>query len=715
MSSQVLTDISEEGRIAREQGTRLLGLDQPLSALECFDRALALNPNDIGALTSRGLALFALQRPAEAIESYDRALRIKPELAGALTNRSNALRRLQRLDEALRDLDQALRIRPAFPEALNNRGTVLRDLGRLEEAVASFDEALALRPDFPMALSNRGNALLDLKQPRAALTSFERALQLIPQDGEALFGRASARLQLQEKLDEAIVDFDRAAERGIERPETLVGKAAALAMLRRHRAAAACLSELLTLAPHRDYARGSWLHSRLQVCDWEGLPAEVQELTELVRQGRRATHPQSLLSLTDSPELQLACSRVFVADKFPPQAAPMVSTVRQRDGGQERIRVAYLSADFRDHPVSYLLVGALERHDRGRFEVIGISLRRSEGRPFEGRVRAAFDRFIEVTDRSDLEVAQLLRELQVDIAVDLMGLTEGLRLGILAHRAAPVQVTYLGYAGTLGGAPYVDYLLADAVVIPPGQEWGYGEQVVRLPHCYLPNDDRRERGVTPSRTQAGLPDRGFVFCAFTSSYKINALVFASWMRLLREVPGSVLWLREMGADAQLSLCREAQRQGVAAERLIYAPHVASMAEHLGRHALADLYLDTFPYNAHSTACDALWAAVPVLTCAGRSFASRVAASALKAVGLPELITSNLREYEGKALELAHDPQKLQALRDRLMENRSREPLFDTARFTRHLETAYEEMHRRAVRGEAPRSFTVEPSAATGDR
>ncbi len=700
-------DAAEEARMLRKQGNRLLQLGQPRAALECFDRALACDPHDASALNDRGNALQDLQRPDEALACYDRALEIKPELAAAFTNRGNALRTLQRFDEALSSLDAALRLKPAFPEALNNRANVLRDLGRLEEAVAGFEAALSLRPEFAMAHCNRGNALLDLGRPREALASFDAALRSAPDDGEALFGRASALLQLQQRLEAAIADFDKAAERGIDRVETLVGKAAALAELQRHAAAAACFSELLAIAPGREYARGSLMHSRLQTCDWANLPALIQELNDLVRTARRATHPQSLLSLTDSPELQQVCARVFAEHKYPQRESPGSWVPRAAGRLDGRIRIAYVSADFCDHPVSYLLVGALERHDRERFEVIGVSLRAGQGGAFEQRVRGAFDRFIDATELGDLQVAGLLRDLRVDIAVDLMGFTQGLRLGIFAHRAAPVQVTYLGYAGTLG-APYMDYVLADEVVIPRGEERWYSEQVVRLPDCYLPNDDRREIGARPTPAQAGLPQSGLVFCAFTNAYKINPPVFEVWMRLLREVAGSVLWLREMGAEARSNLQREAHQRGVARDRLVFAPHVATMAEHLGRHTLADLFLDTLPYNAHSTTCDALWAGVPVLTCAGRSFAARVAASALTAVGLPELITHSLAEYERKALELAHDPRQLQVLRARLAKNRTRSALFDTALFCRHLEAAYRGMHERAMRGETPAGFAVEP-------
>jgi predicted O-linked N-acetylglucosamine transferase (SPINDLY family) len=294
-----------------------------------------------------------------------------------------------------------------------------------------------------------------------------------------------------------------------------------------------------------------------------------------------------------------------------------------------------------------------------------------------------------------------------------MGFTQGMRLGIFAHRCAPVQVNYLGYAGT-SGAPYMDYLLADERVIPAAQEDHYAERVVRLPDCYLPNDDRREIGAVPTRVAAGLPEDAFVFCAFTSAHKINPTVFDIWMRLLKAVPGSVLWLRSTAAEALRNLQKEAQARGVEPRRLVFAPHVPSMAAHLARHSLADLYLDTLPYNAHSTTCDALWSGVPVLTCKGASFASRVAASALTAVGLPELITESLLEYERKALELTLEPQLLQGLRQKLARQRVGSPLFDTARYRRHLESAYRAMHERALRGEAPVGFDVMPAVAASD-
>jgi predicted O-linked N-acetylglucosamine transferase (SPINDLY family) len=643
--------------------------------------------DDARTLNDRGNALLGMQRFEEALTSYNQALSLRPESSAALTNRSNALRALGRLQEALQDLDAALKIRPAFPEALNNRGNVLRDMRRLREALASFDAALALRPEFILAQCNRGHTLLDLKRHPEALECFDAVLARVPDDGEALFGRAVALLNLRQRLEEAVAGFDRAASCGLDRVETLVGKSAALAQLKRHGEAAICLSEVVAMAPERDYVLGSLAYSRLQSLDWTDYGTLVATLRRSLSSGRKVTYPLSLLPVLDSPELSLDSARIYIADQYPADESPGPWVRHSRSASQRRIRIAYVSGDFRDHPVSHLLVGVLEKHDRARFEVVGVQLRAGDADEIGYRIAAAFDRAINATTLSDRETAELLRELEVDVAVDLMGFTDGSRPGIFARRSAPVQVSYLGYPGTLG-APYMDYLLADEVVIPPDQERWYTEKVICLPNCFLPNDDQRPIAVAPSREEAGLPAQGLVFCAFTNAYKINPPVFDIWMRLLRQVPHSVLWLRAMGPEARTNLIREAASREVEAQRLVFAPHVASMAEHLGRHQLADLYLDTLPYNAHSTACDALWAGVPVLTCTGRTFAARVATSVLTAVGLPELITRDLQEYESRALQLAGEPERLKELRLRLAQHRERSPLFDTGAYCKHLEDAY---------------------------
>jgi len=321
------------------------------------------------------------------------------------------------------------------------------------------------------------------------------------------------------------------------------------------------------------------------------------------------------------------------------------------------------------------------------------------------------DRFVDVRGATDPAVAQLLRDLDVDIAVDLMGHTAGGRAGIFAYRGAPVQVNYLGYPGTMG-APFIDYIIADPFLVPAGSERFYSEQVVRLPDCYQPNDTKRRIGErTPTRAELGLPARGLVFCSFNNSFKINPPMFDVWMRLLREVEGSVLWLLETSGVVKGNLRREAEARGVSGERLLFAPRVA-LEEHLARHRAADLFLDTLPYNAHTTASDALWAGLPVLTCAGRSFAARVAGSLVHAVGLPELVTASLAEYEALALALARGPARLAELRGRLERNRLTAPLFDIERYRRHLEAAYETMWERHLRGEAPQAFNVAPSSSS---
>jgi predicted O-linked N-acetylglucosamine transferase (SPINDLY family) len=372
--------------------------------------------------------------------------------------------------------------------------------------------------------------------------------------------------------------------------------------------------------------------------------------------------------------------------------------------------VAYVTANLAEHPVSYLMNGVFEAHDDERFETIAVALQPAEESPAGRRAAAAFSRLVDVSGHSDAEAAALLRELEVDIAVDLMGYTKEARPGIFAHRAAPVQVNYLGYPGTMG-APFMDYIIADRVVIPDGQHHGYSEQVIRLPGCLLPNDRQRQLGVRPTRAQAGLPGSGIALCAFAKAYKIAPPMWELWMRLLRGAPQAFLWLGDMGSASALNLEREAQARGIAARQLVFAARMTTTTEHLGRLALADLCLDTVPYNGHSTTCDALWAGVPVMTCAAGSFAGRVAASALGAAGLPELVAATLPDYERRALELIHTPERLAELKQRLLSSRLDTPLFDTTRYCRQLEAAYLRMWQLAVRGEPPRGFDVEPGAS----
>lgn len=703
-----MTEIPTPAARARElrrEARALLNQGDAGDALACLDRALLANPDDALTLCDRGLALAAMHDFASAMSAYDCALLLQPDLVAALINRGQLRAQLGSHAAALSDLDAALRLRADSAEALLNRGNVLCELGRHDDALASFDQALAAQPRLTLAYGNRAKLLLDAGRLDEALAGFERALEIDPEDGEALFGHASALLRLDTRLEEAAEQFARAACRGVPPQEAQIARAAAFARLQRHREASECLIELLATAPTWEYALGGLVHSLQQAAAWDELSARIAQLAQALSRGEKVSFPYPLLSSLDDPELQLRCARSVTADKFVPVEPPLPSAI-SRPHRQGPIRVAYLSADFREHPVAHLFAGVLERHERREFELIGVSIRPPEDQPIARRLRSAFDHFIDVSVRTDREAAAMLRSLDIDIAVDLAGYTEGMRLGILAHRVAPVQVNYLGYAGTLG-APYMDYLIADDIVVPEGAERWYSEKVARLPGCYLPNDNRREIGAVPTRAAAGLPESGLVLCAFTSAYKILPEIFAVWMRLLQAVPEAVLWLRSMGPAVDAQLRREARGQGVNPVRLIHAPRVPRIEEHLARQALADLYLDTMPYNAHSTACEALWAGVPVLTCAGRSFCSRVAASALMSAGLPELITHGLDEYEARARELLCGNRRgLAVLRARCETARLHSALFDTATYTRHLEAAYRHMWTRSRRALPPESFRV---------
>ncbi len=691
----------------RRQGAQLAREGQPEAGLKSIEQALLLTPSDPVSWCEQGNVLQELGRIPEALASYEAALKLRPDYVAALLNRSNALRTLGRLAEALVDLNAVLAAQPDLPEGLNNRGNVLRELKQFDEALADFTAALALRPAFVVALTNRGKVLLDLMRVTEALKDFAVALQLEPDFGEALFGHASARLRLGLDLELAVAQFELAARCGIDRVETLEGQAAAYAVLERHPQAAACVAALLRLAPDRNYGLGALLYFRLRSADWTDFAPLAGELCARISAGARAANPHVLQSLTDSCALHATCARNVAAVEFPARSPPAECAPYGSVQVSERIKVAYVSGDFGEHPVAHLLAGVIEHHDRRQFDTLAVALRPGGGGVMAQRLRAAFGAWLDVTELRDAQIAAQLRALRVDIAIDLSGYTEGMRLGAFAHRAAPVQASYLGYAGTTGTA-YMDYLIADSVVIPRGAEAGYVERVVRLPHCYLPYDDRNALGRIPDRSEAGLPPRGFVFCAFTSVHKINPALFDVWMRLLGATPDSVLWLRAMPEAVSAKLRAEAAERGIDAARLVIAPRIGATAEHLARHALADLFLDTFPYNAHSTACDSLWAGVPVLTVAGEGFASRVAASALTALKMPELIVRSLPEYESLALRIAGDASLLGQLRERLRTQRGRSPLFNTQDYTRHLEQAYRIMHERAVRGAAAAAFDVVP-------
>jgi predicted O-linked N-acetylglucosamine transferase (SPINDLY family) len=527
------------------------------------------------------------------------------------------------------------------------------------------------------------------------------ALLVNPMSADALFLRSYALGQLG-RDDEAIICLDRVIALNPDLPEALLNRASVLFRLRRYEAAVADYERLLTLNPEYPFARGNLLFSRLQICDWRDLVRERAAVAAQLQSGKRIIAPFQAKMLDLSPEAELACARIWVGDQYPPRP-PLWQGERYT---HERIRIAYVSADFHAHAMANLAAGLFEHHDRSRFETMAISFGPDDRSDMRARLIRGFNHFADVRGQSEADIARLIRDREVDIAVDLMGFTEGCRPAIFAARPAPVQVSFLGFPGTLG-APWMDYLIADASVVPADQQAHYAENIVTLPDAFMPADSAHDANAhAMTRAGEGLPETGFVFCSFNAGYKITPAMFAIWMRLLARTEGSVLWIGQANAPAQRNLQREAEARGVDSGRLVFAPYRQARADHLARLALADLFLDTVPYNAHATAIDALGMGLPVLTCQGKAFAGRVGASLLHALGVPELIAASLEEYETLALNLAREPAALLALKARLSRNRTISPLFDIDRFTRHLEAAYVAIWERQHRGLPPAAFAV---------
>jgi predicted O-linked N-acetylglucosamine transferase (SPINDLY family) len=707
-------------------------------AIAGYDRTLAFKPPHASAHNNRGAALQELGRCEAAVASYDQAIVVKPDYAAAHNNRGTALAKLQRFEQALASYERALTIQPNFADAHNNRGAALRELNRLEEAAASFERAVTARPDHAEAHNNLGVTSRELDRPEAALASYERAIAIRPDYAEAHNNRGVALRDLR-RLTEALASFGQALDLNPEYPEALLNQGGTLHELRRfhealashervlalksdyadaYRNQALTLQELarpdealasyeraLALTPSRTFLPGICQHARMRICDWTAFDSELAALTAAIERGRAAITPFPALALFDSPRLQRKVAARWAREESPSRRGRQPL---RRHPAHEKVRVGYFSADLRNHAVSALAAELFELHDRTRFELTAFSLGPDVRDELRTRVEPAFDRFIQLGDRSDEQVANLARSLEIDIAVDLGGYTQHARPRIFALRAAPVQVSYLGFLGTMG-VDFMDYLLADETLVPREQRRHYAERIAYLP-SYQANDSKRPAADKSfTRAELGLPESGFVFCCFNANYKITPETFASWMRILAGAAGSTLLLLADSAAARLNLRREAATAGVDPARLVFARRVA-YGDYLARYRAADLFLDTLPYNAGTTASDALWAGLPVLTCAGDSFAARMGASLLTAVGLPELIAHHRQTYERLAIELAQDPARLATIRGKLTATRSAAALFDTPLLVRSLETLYQRMYERQRLGLLPEHLLLEPPA-----
>ncbi len=686
-------------------GNVLSQLQRHDDAMAYFNRAIGIRPDYAEAFNNRGTALRALGRHDEALASYDRAITLHADYPQALTNRAIVLREIGRLDDAIAGHREALEKAPALVEVWINLGATLNEAGRILESVECFQRAIAIDPQSAQAHVNLGNGLRALHRLDEALRCYDRAIDLMPNDARAYSNRGSVLVEAA-KLSEALQAFECALAIDPGDAPTLAARGHALSGLDRLEEAIASYDRALECDPNLQWLAGLRQHRRMQACDWSGWPQVLQPIVDALERGRPVVPPFALLALVDSPALQLKAARVWSASQAalipPSQALPVVAA-------EERIRVGYFSEDFCNHPVSHLMAGVFEHHDRSRFECFAMSLGSDSTDQMRARVQRGVDHFVDLSGRSDSESVALARRLGIEIAVDLSGYTGSPRSALFASRVAPIQVGYLGYLGSMG-AEYVDYLIADDTLIEPEQREHYSERIAWLP-SYQPNDSHRHVSDRPVlREHLGLPETGFVFCCFNNNYKMTPPTFASWMRILLRVNGSVLYLFAGNPIAERNLRAQAALQGVDPKRLVFAPRV-SRADYLARFRVTDLFLDTWPYNAGTTASDALWVGVPVLTFAGQSMAARVCASVLHAIGLPELIASSQADYEDKAVSLATQPEQMDALRNKLDIQRRNSPLFDTTGFTRHLEAIYQSMVDRSRGGLPPADLRTVPLAS----
>ena len=683
------------------RGIALQDLKRPEEALASYDKAIALKPDYAKAYSNRGNVLGDLKRPEEALASYDKAIALKPNYAEAHSNRGNALLDLKRREEALASYDKAIALKPDCAEAHSGRGNLLRELRRFEEALASCDKAIALKPDYAKAHSNRGNVLRDLKRPEEALASYDKAIRLKPDYVEAHSNRGNALLDLK-RPEDALASYDKAISLKPDFVEAHGNRGIALKDLMRFEEALASYDRAMILKPDLAKVEGLRLHTKMHLCDWSNFDTECAHLISAIRNGNVNTLPFEFLGISASCDDQLRCAKLWSSNNYPPSERPIWQGERY---DHDRIRVAYLSADFHLHSTALLVAELFEMHDRSRFEVIGVSFGVDDRSEIRKRLVAAFDQYHDVQRTSNKDVAKLLYDLQVDIAVDLKGYTYDSRFGIFACRPAPIQVNYLGYHGSMG-TPVIDYIIADKIVIPADHRQFFTEKIVHLPNCFQVNDSKRAIGArAPARRDVGLPEHKFVFCCFNNSYKITPAVYDIWMRILRQVDDSVLWLLEENGTTSTNLRKEAEARGVDAARIIFSRRIP-LPEHLARHNCAGLFLDTLHWTANTTASTALWAGLPVLSCLGETFAGRVAASLLNAIDLPELVTTTPEAYEALAIELATNPEKLAKIKRKLADNRLTTPLFDTKRFAKHIEAAYTTMYERYLADLAPADIYV---------
>lgn len=588
----------------------------------------------------------------ESEKAFRQAIKLKPGYADAHNNLGFTLQEQGKLNEAINSYRRALKINPTHADAHNNMGNALKSKGKLNEAIMAYRRALKINPNLTYAIYNMGNVFYQQGKLNEAIAAYQRALKSNPAFAEA-YNNIGGALYEQGKFDEAIAAYRNA----------------------------------LKIKPSFAAAEAQMLYCQQHICDFT-ISKKLYDASSRLGIATEAVPTFGSLSWADEPNHQLLRAIRSSREKY---KEPALSLPAQANVWPKRLRIGYLSADFHDHATMYLISGLLREHDRNSFETFAYSYGRDKSGDWRKRTENDVDHFFDVYNQSDLEIVNLVRSQKLNIAVDLKGYTQNTRSQLFQYRLAPIQVNYLGYPGSMG-ADFMDYIIADPVVIPAEQRKFYSEKIIYLPHSYQANDNTRAISSSNThRSDFNLPEDAFVFCCFNNNYKISSVEFDIWMRLLHEIEGSVLWLLRSNKWAESNLCDEAEKRGIDPSRLIFAPKICH-SEHLARHKHADLFIDTFNYNAHTTASDALWSGLPVVTKQGKQFAARVAASLLQAVGLAELITQTDQQYEELIIELAKNAIKLNTIKENLRKNRDKFPLFDTHLYTQNFEKGLTEAY-----------------------
>ena len=659
-------------------------------ALRLFNKSLEGNKNNPIALKNQGYALLELKKYSDALLSYEKAIHLQPSDPEAHNNKGNTLQALKRNQDAIVSYDKAIALAPDYVDAHSNKGNALQSLKRFEEAIKSYEKALLINPRYGQGWNNKGLAHRFLKEYKESLDCFDQAILCQADNHQGWLEKGFTLFELHYYAD-ALICFDKILISEVNHPKALTFKGMCLEKLGKYAESITCFQSALLQDPNAEFLIGYLIRTKQLAADWDQLDNLVKILQEKVSSGIGCIVPFAALSVVDESAFHLQVAKLCVSNTYPPKGMlPPIPRVEHK-----KIRIGYFSADFKNHPVSLLTAELFEIHHRDRFEVYAFSLKDAPaGDETRMRLEVGFDHFINLAGKSDLELVEIVRKLEIDIAIDLGGHTEYGPIELFSYRLAPIQVGYLGYPGTTG-AEYMDYLVADKTLVPEESQRYYSEKIIYLPDTYMVDDSKRQPSSRQfSRAEQGLPEDKFIFCCFNNTYKFNHKILESWTKILINVPESILWISEGHDLFQKNILKEFEILGIHHSRLIFAKRVDLIGDHLSRLSLADLFLDTIPFNAHSTAVDSLKAGLPILTCMGQAFAGRVAGSLLNGIGIPELIARDISDYESIAINLAKNPAVLMKLRAKLAEHKISASLFNTRLFASNLELAYQETYSR---------------------